>query len=324
MAVGSVVGLAISGMLSVGIEKTDKENCYQVLRSITFTQNCFITAVCLLMLLLFREKPNEPPSAVAFVKQSRKKLGKTMYKKLLGNRTYVGNGIIFTILWGTYTAIGNLLSPLFGPYYEPSQISLISGVFVLMGVLGCYLAGVVIDRTKLMLGTIRTIATLVTIILLLEIWVIPSGAFWPTLIVSGLLGFFIVPSITACYTFTVHLTYPIPPAASNGLIMTGAHIYAIIFSLAGPKMMDTWFYILPIIWTVLCLGAAIISYVIYNPNQNGSMKQNEADPEISISVMGKEEVPTFGKKPIQIDINKRSESLNQHETMTESFQTPVE
>lgn len=120
MAVGSVVGLTISGMLSVGIEKTDKENCYQVLRSITFTQNCFITAVCLLMLLLFREKPSEPPSAVAFVKQSRKKLGKTMYKKLLGNRTYVGNGIIFTILWGTYTAIGNLLSPLFGPYYEPS------------------------------------------------------------------------------------------------------------------------------------------------------------------------------------------------------------
>ena len=188
-----------------------------------------------------------------------------------------------------------------------------------MGVLGCYLAGVVIDKTKLMLGTIRTIATVVTIILLLEIWVIPSQAFWPTLIVSGLLGFFIVPSITACYTFTVHLTYPIPPAASNGLIMTGAHIYAIIFSLAGPKMMDIWFYSLPITWTVLCLVAAIISYVIYNPNQNGSMKQNEADPEISISVMGKQDAPTFGKKQKQIDINKRSESLNQHENMTESF-----
>ena len=43
-----------------------------------------------------------------------------------------------------------------------------------MGVLGCYLAGVVIDKTKLMLGTIRTIATVVTIILLLEVWVIPS------------------------------------------------------------------------------------------------------------------------------------------------------
>ena len=97
-----------------------------------------------------------------------------MYKKLLSNKTYVGNAVIFTILWGTYTAIGNLLSPLFGPYYQPAQISLISGVFVLMGVLGCYIAGVVIDKTQGMLGTIRTIATVVTVILIAEMWVIPS------------------------------------------------------------------------------------------------------------------------------------------------------
>ena len=97
-----------------------------------------------------------------------------MYRKLLSNKTYIGNAVIFTILWGTYTAIGNLLSPLFGAYYQPSQISLISGVFVLMGVLGCYLAGVVIDKTQGMLGTIRTIATVVTVVLLAEIWVIPT------------------------------------------------------------------------------------------------------------------------------------------------------
>ena len=217
-----------------------------------------------------------------------------MYKKLLSNKTYVGNAVIFTILWGTYTAIGNLLSPLFGPYYQPAQISLISGVFVLMGVLGCYIAGVVIDKTQGMLGTIRTIATVVTVILLVEMWVIPSQAFWPTLVVSGLLGFFIVPSITACYTFTVHLTYPIPPAASNGLIMTGAHIYAIIFSLIGPPLMKVSFYALCGSWTVLCLVATVISYVIYNPNQNGSMKKNEADPEITISVIGDKGIPEFG------------------------------
>ena len=99
------------------------------------------------MLVFFREKPKDPPSAVAFVKQSRKRLGRAMYAKLLSNKPYVGNAVIFTILWGTYTAIGNLLSPLFGPYYPPSEISLISGVFVLMGVLGCYIAGVVIDKT---------------------------------------------------------------------------------------------------------------------------------------------------------------------------------
>ena len=70
-----------------------------------------------------------------------------MYKKLLRNKTYIGNAVIFTILWGTYTAIGNLLSPIFGSHYSASQISLIGGLFVLSGVLGCFIAGVIIDKT---------------------------------------------------------------------------------------------------------------------------------------------------------------------------------
>jgi len=142
-----------------------------------------------------------------------------------------------------------------------------------------------------MLGTIRTIATVVTVILIAEIWVIPSGYFILTLVICGILGFFIVPSITACYTFTVHLTYPIPPAASNGLIMTGAHIYAITFSIIGPKLLSISFELGVGILAFLCLIATIISYCIYNPNQNGSMKKNEQDPEMMISVIDDKESP---------------------------------
>ena len=252
-----------------------------------------------------------------------------MYKKLLSNKTYIGNAVIFTILWGTYTAIGNLLSPIFGPHYTASEISLIGGVFVLCGVLGCFLAGLIIDKTQAMLGTIRTIATVVTVLLFIGIWIIPSGHFIGTLICAALLGLFIVPSITACYTFTVHLTYPIPPAASNGLIMTGAHIYAITFSLIGPKMLKTSFVMSFATVTTLCLIATIISYVIFNPNQNGSMKKNEQDPEMMISVIDeqKNSPPKFGKKNfdnpmVGVDIAKRTESLNHHD-MTENS-TPAE
>lgn len=88
-----------------------------------------------------------------------------MYKKLLRNKTFVGNAVIFTIMWGTYTAIGNLLSPLFNQYYTPGQISIIGGIFVIAGVIGCFVAGVVIDKTQGMLGVIRTIATVVTVLI---------------------------------------------------------------------------------------------------------------------------------------------------------------
>ena len=139
-----------------------------------------------------------------------------------------------------------------------------------------------------MLGAIRTIATVVTVILFAEIWVIPTGNFPFALILSSLLGLFILPSITACYTFTVHLTYPISPDASNGLIMSGAHIYAIIFSLIGPQVLKNSFRIGVGTFALLCLLATIISYCIFNPNQNGSMKKNEEDPEIKISVLDDE------------------------------------
>ena len=36
MALGSVVGLVISGTLSVGLDKESKESCFQVLQRITF------------------------------------------------------------------------------------------------------------------------------------------------------------------------------------------------------------------------------------------------------------------------------------------------
>jgi len=147
MAVGSVVGLVISGVLAAGLNKHDKEACFHVLSQITLVQNILVTVICALLFIFFKERPKHAPSSVAFVKQSRKRLGWNMYKKLLSNKTYIGNAVIFTILWGSYTAIGNLLSPIFGPHYTPSQTSLIGGVFVLMGVFGCFIAGVVIDKT---------------------------------------------------------------------------------------------------------------------------------------------------------------------------------
>ena len=117
-----------------------------------------------------------------------------------------------------------------------------------------------------MLGVIRTIATVVTVMLTALTFVVPLKHFIATLVLSSTLGFFIAPSITACYTFTVHLTYPIPPAASNGLIMTCAHIYAIIWSIIGPKTLRYSFRLGVGSLAFLCLIAAVISYVIFNPN----------------------------------------------------------
>ena len=68
MAVGSVVGLTISGIIAAGLDKTDKDACFAVLARITLVQNIVITCICALLVIFFRERPKHPPSSVAFVK----------------------------------------------------------------------------------------------------------------------------------------------------------------------------------------------------------------------------------------------------------------
>ena len=87
----------------------------------TFVQNVIITIFALMTLILFREKPTYPPSKMALVKREITKDGLSDDIKVLRqNRNYMGNAWIFVVVWGTYGAVGNLLTPFFGSQYTPS------------------------------------------------------------------------------------------------------------------------------------------------------------------------------------------------------------
>ena len=50
------------------------------------------------------------------------------------------------MLFSSYTAMGNILSPLFDPYgYTPTTVSIIGGVFIIFGVTGALVAGCILD-----------------------------------------------------------------------------------------------------------------------------------------------------------------------------------
>lgn len=68
-------------------------------------------------------------------------------KTLLKIRNFVFNMITFIIVWGNYITLGNCLTPLFADQFSPSKISIIGLIFVLTGVIGCYMMGLFIDRT---------------------------------------------------------------------------------------------------------------------------------------------------------------------------------
>ena len=54
--------------------------------------------------------------------------------------------------------------------------------FVLAGVIGCYVMGIFIDKTKKFIVAIRFIVILLTVLFFLALAIIPAGLLWLTII----------------------------------------------------------------------------------------------------------------------------------------------
>ena len=69
-------------------------------------------------------------------------------KTLFKQPDYVKIFVCFTILWGNYTAFGNVLNPFFNSLFNPSEIAIIGVGYVLSGLIGCFIVGSYLDKTK--------------------------------------------------------------------------------------------------------------------------------------------------------------------------------
>ena len=185
---------------------------------------------------MFRERPTYPPSKLALVKKEITKDGLSDdIKELLKNTEWIKTSWIFTVILGTWISLGNLLTPLLGDLYTPSEISSIGGVFVLFGIVGTVLAGLIIDKTHAYIKMIRIICSMCSVMVLLLIWIIPTGSLGMTMVSVAILGTFISPILPAGYSFSALITSPIGPAVANGFMMTFAQMYATLWT-----VVDAW------------------------------------------------------------------------------------
>ena len=133
--------------------------CFDTVRNVTLVQNLVVSVLALLTLILFREKPAYPPSKMALARRVLTGAGLSDDLAVLSkNWNYLGNAWVFTVVDGTFGAVGSLLSPFFGEDYTATEISLFGAAFVTCGVLATGFAGVLLDRTKAFVTAIRFIS----------------------------------------------------------------------------------------------------------------------------------------------------------------------
>ena len=131
--------------------------------------------------------------------------------------------LTFIIMWGNYITLGNVLSPLFGPQFTPSGISLIGVIFVMAGAIGCFIMGYFIDKTQKHLFAIRFITVALTLFYIIgSFGLLQIGVLGLTCAFAFFAGIFNVPILPSSYSFATKLTSPAAPAVVNGLMMSGA------------------------------------------------------------------------------------------------------
>ena len=145
---GSLLGLALTGVISIGIDIDDVAMCTSRLKQIIYGQNIIFTVFVLLFIILFREKPETPPSKTALTFRLLSQTGiKEDIRTLSANRNFLLTATTFVIMWGNFIALGNTLTPIFNDDFTPSEISLIGVAFVIAGVIGCFMMGLFVDKT---------------------------------------------------------------------------------------------------------------------------------------------------------------------------------
>lgn len=107
-----------------------------------------------MFLILFRAKPNSPPSLLAFeaeksaTKKREKGARRTLMRDLCTNCSFVITATIFIVLFGTMTSLPVYLATLFSPgNYTVSALSTIGSFSVVGGMIGSPTAGTILDKT---------------------------------------------------------------------------------------------------------------------------------------------------------------------------------
>ena len=152
---GGLIGNAIPGVYSAGLNKEDPVADLRVLRETIFAQNCIVSVLCILFLVLFRAKPKNFPSQLAFEadsldsKKHVKGQRSAILAALCSNKDFICNCFIFVTIFGTLTSFPVFLSNLFKPgNYSTSDLSLIGALSIAGGMFGSLFTGIILDKTQ--------------------------------------------------------------------------------------------------------------------------------------------------------------------------------
>ncbi|XP_078505883.1 choline/ethanolamine transporter FLVCR1 [Lissotriton helveticus] len=198
------------------------------------------TLLFLLAALVFKEKPEVPPSQAQAVLQDAPEdySYKQSMKNLFKSVPFLLLLISYGMLTGSFYSISTLLNQMIMYHYEGEEVNAgrIGLTLVLSGMVGSILCGFWLDYSKTYKQTTLAVYVLSFIGMLVFTFTLDLGHLVVVFITGAALGFFMTGYLPLGFEFAVEITYPESEGTSSGLLNASAQIFGILFTLAQGKL----------------------------------------------------------------------------------------
>ena len=127
---------------------------------------------------------------------------------------------------GSYVSLGTIINLLFEPFgYTSLDASILGAVFIVSGLIGSIIFPLVLEKYHWFLRSLKIICMGAFVSMLIILGAIPSRIFPFATVSIGLLGFFVIPTMSIVYAFATELTYPNSEALFGSLLQAGSGIF---------------------------------------------------------------------------------------------------
>ncbi|XP_069714500.1 choline/ethanolamine transporter FLVCR2 [Phaenicophaeus curvirostris] len=237
---GIAMGFLVPPVLVPNVEDVEKL-AYHI--SIMFFITAGVaTALFILVIIVFKEKPKYPPSRAQALIQS----GPVEYSyvksilRLFRNTNFLLLMITYGLNAGCFYALSTLLSRMVMNHYPGEEVNAgrIGLTIVLSGMVGALIAGIWLDRTKTYKQTTLAVYIMSLVGMIVFTFTLDLGHLWVVFVTAGILGFFMTGYLPLGFEFAAELTYPELEGTSSGLLNVSAQIFGIAFTIGQGQIMD--------------------------------------------------------------------------------------
>ncbi|XP_066999142.2 heme transporter FLVCR2 [Anabrus simplex] len=233
---GNQAGLALSFLLiPIAVRNhPDMADVGSDLARMSYVVAGFNTAVFILVITLFQDKPPLPPSIEVAKKIDRPQDFIGPLRRLFRNTSFILLIITYSLNLSVFNAFSTLLNQLILIYFEDGQefAGRVGLLFIVGGMLGSIVCGIILDKTHRFKETTIALYILSAISLIATTFLLGTRSHTAIYITGGIFGACIGGYMPVSLEFTSEITYPEPEGTTAGILLAGSAITGVPFTMA--------------------------------------------------------------------------------------------